>query len=182
MFDAAAAAYIRALLGGSPPDGQPPEAFGEWRDVVALLLRAHAAGGTPAVRAAWKGQLRRNPQLVELVSGYQSDERTADETDHGDEDATDDEAGDDSQPRQRRRSAADRILQYALADATQLFLDQYGQAHALVDGQVVALHRGCYPWLRRLFYDAEERGISGEALQTAAGTLEAKALKQGLSY
>ncbi len=40
-------------------------------------------------------------------------------------------------------------------------------------------HRGCYPWLRRLFYEREERGATGEALQIAAGTLEAKALAEG---
>lgn len=49
---AALAAHLRALLTGVAPNGTPPEAFGEWCDVVAHLHQAHAAGGTPAVRAA----------------------------------------------------------------------------------------------------------------------------------
>lgn len=80
-----------------------------------------------------------------------------------------------------RPSIVDRLIGYALADLRELFLDQFGQAHALVNGQAVPLHRGCYPWLRRLFYDQEGRGVNGEALQIVSGTLEAKALATGVN-
>jgi hypothetical protein len=53
MSDEEAATYIRALLAGSSPNGVPPEAFGEYHDVITGLLAAHQAGGTPKVREAW---------------------------------------------------------------------------------------------------------------------------------
>ena len=63
-----AATYIRVLLDGSPPNGTPPEAFGEYRDLIEVLQQAHAAGGMPAVRDAWAGVVRRRPELAALVS------------------------------------------------------------------------------------------------------------------
>ena len=45
---AATAAYVQALLRGSPPNGAPTEAFGPFRDLIENLVHAHAAGGTPA--------------------------------------------------------------------------------------------------------------------------------------
>jgi hypothetical protein len=65
--------YIRALLNGSPPNGAPPEAFGEYQDVIENLLLAYANGGTPKVREAWREAVRRHPELAELVSGDQTD-------------------------------------------------------------------------------------------------------------
>jgi putative DNA primase/helicase len=80
-----------------------------------------------------------------------------------------------------RRSAADRLIGYArdaLTD-TDYFVDQYGQGHILVDSVPLPLPRGAYPWLRMLMWKMEEKGTTGEALQVAAGTLEAMALYAG---
>jgi AAA domain len=63
------AIYVRALLSGQPPNGAAPESFGDYRDLIDNLLTAHAHGGTPAVRSAWRGILRRHPELAELVAG-----------------------------------------------------------------------------------------------------------------
>jgi hypothetical protein len=67
----AAATYIRALLSGSTPNGTSSDTFGEYRDLIEVLLQAHAAGGTPAVHEAWNGIVRRYPELASLVSGDQ---------------------------------------------------------------------------------------------------------------
>ncbi|WP_448576107.1 hypothetical protein [Thermomicrobium sp.] len=82
-------------------------------------------------------------------------------------------------PERERRSQADRLIAYALAARPRLIVDQYGAPHAVVDGTSLALPRGAYPWLRRLMWEAEGRGITSEALQVAAGTLEALALHEG---
>jgi hypothetical protein len=65
---AATAAYVQALLRGSPPNGSPPEAFGGYRDVIENLLHVHAHGGTAKVREAWHEIIRRHPELASLVS------------------------------------------------------------------------------------------------------------------
>jgi AAA domain/IclR helix-turn-helix domain len=65
---AATAAYVEALLRGSPPNGAPPEAFGGYRDVIENLVQAHAHGGTAKVRQAWNGTVQRHPELASLVS------------------------------------------------------------------------------------------------------------------
>jgi AAA domain len=65
---AAAAKYIRTLLTGSSPNGRPPEAFGEYRDILEVLFQAHVHGGTSAVRTTWNGIVHRHPELAELVS------------------------------------------------------------------------------------------------------------------
>ncbi len=75
-----------------------------------------------------------------------------------------------------RRSQADRLIAYALTSGARLVIDQYGQAHVVVDSVPYALPRGAYPWLRRLLWKHERRGATAEALQTAAGALEAQAL------
>lgn len=64
---------IRTLLSGGSPNGTPPEAFGDYQDIVEALVQAHTAGGFPAVRAAWLGLTRRRPELAELVSGDHED-------------------------------------------------------------------------------------------------------------
>ena len=66
---ASASHYIRALLTGSPPNGAPPEAFGEWRDIIEILLLAHSSAGTSGVREASRTLLGRHPELAELISG-----------------------------------------------------------------------------------------------------------------
>jgi AAA domain len=63
-----AATYIRALLDGSPPNGVPSEAFGEYRDLIEVLQLAYTAGAMPAVRDAWADLVRRRPELAALVS------------------------------------------------------------------------------------------------------------------
>ncbi len=80
-----------------------------------------------------------------------------------------------------RRSVGDRLIQYARAVLTEsdFLIDQFGQAHVLVDRTPRSLPRGVYPWLRRLLYEQEGRGANGEALQIAAGVLEAIALHEG---
>jgi hypothetical protein len=64
----AAATLIRTLLSGGSPNGAVPETFGQYGDVVEVLLRAHAAGGTDMVREAWNSLVRRRPKLAALVS------------------------------------------------------------------------------------------------------------------
>ena len=74
------------------------------------------------------------------------------------------------------------MIAYALAARPRLIVDQYGAPHAvLADGTSLALPRGAYPWLRRLMWEAEGRGVTSKALQVAAGTLEALALHEGAS-
>jgi AAA domain len=65
----AAIEYIRALLSGSPPNGAPPEAFGDDADLIRLLHEAHAGGGTALLRRAFDDYLRRHPEQVERFSG-----------------------------------------------------------------------------------------------------------------
>jgi hypothetical protein len=60
------------MLAGGSPNGTPPEAFGEYRDLVEVLVRAHATGGTPAIREAWNSFVHRHPVLAALVSGDSS--------------------------------------------------------------------------------------------------------------
>jgi hypothetical protein len=77
--------------------------------------------------------------------------------------------------REERRNQADRLIGYALDDASDLFVDQHGAPHALVDDEPLPLHSRCYSWLRRLMWEHEERAVNGECLKTAAGTLAAHA-------
>ena len=86
-------------------------------------------------------------------------------------------AGEEEGP--ARRTQADRLVGYAEAEAGALFVDQFGQPHALVGGVPVALTSSAYPWLRRRMWDEEGRTAAGEALSTAVGTLAAKALANG---
>lgn len=66
--DHAAAAFIRSLLEGHSPNGQPLEGFGAWRDVAEALALAQTKGGISAVRATWLDITRRHPELAALVS------------------------------------------------------------------------------------------------------------------
>jgi len=70
-----------------------------------------------------------------------------------------------------RRSQADRAIGYALASGARFLLDQFGQPCVLVDWAALSLPRGAYPWFRRLAWEQEQHGVTGEALQVAAGTL-----------
>jgi hypothetical protein len=65
----AAATLIRTLLSGGIPNGTPPEAFGECRDLIDTLVMAYNHGGTAKVREAWTDAVARCPAWAELVSG-----------------------------------------------------------------------------------------------------------------
>ena len=77
--------------------------------------------------------------------------------------------------KEERRNQADRLIGYALEDASALFVDQHGAPHALVDGEPLPLNSRCYSWLRRRMWEQEQRAVNGEYLKTAAGTLAAHA-------
>jgi hypothetical protein len=77
--------------------------------------------------------------------------------------------------KEERRNQADRLIGYALEDVQELFADQHGAPHALIDGEPVPLTSRCYSWLRRLMWEQEGRSVSGEYLKLAAGTLAAHA-------
>lgn len=77
----------------------------------------------------------------------------------------------------KKRSQADRLIDYALATDAELFLDQMRAPHALIDNEAVPLNTRCYNWLRGLMWEEEEISIGGEALKTAAGTLASFAAK-----
>jgi hypothetical protein len=61
----AVAAYIRALLAGSPPNGARQD-WGEWRDTIQALHEAHAAAGAGAVRDAWAAIQSAHHPLADL--------------------------------------------------------------------------------------------------------------------
>jgi hypothetical protein len=83
--------------------------------------------------------------------------------------------------KEERRNQADRLIGYALEDVQELFVDQHGAPHALIDGEPVPLTSRCYSWLRRLMWEEEGRSVSGEYLKMAAGTLSAHAEFSGES-
>jgi hypothetical protein len=80
-----------------------------------------------------------------------------------------------------RRNQADRLIGYALEDVQDLFVDQHGAPHALIDGEPLPLTSRCYSWLRRRMWEEEGRSVSGESLKMAAGTLSAHAEFSGVS-
>jgi hypothetical protein len=79
----------------------------------------------------------------------------------------------------REGNQAQRLIGYAMADAGELFLDQNGTEHALIAGVPVPLDRGCYGWLRRLFWEHEEAAATTDLLATVAGQLRAFAEVSG---
>src|SRR5215216_974623 len=83
--------------------------------------------------------------------------------------------------KEERRNQADRLIGYALENVQELFIDQHGAPHALIDGEPVPLTSRCYSWLRRLMWEEEGRSVSGEYLKIAAGTLSAHAEFSGKS-
>jgi len=74
-----------------------------------------------------------------------------------------------------KRTAADRLLHYAIAAKATFVLDQYGQPYVMVGGTFYSLPRGAYSWLRKLALENERRIPKNEALQAAAGALQALA-------
>jgi hypothetical protein len=85
-----------------------------------------------------------------------------------------------AEEKEERRNQADRLIGYALEDVQELFVDQHGAPHALIDGEPVPLTSRCYSWLRRLMWEEEGRSVSGEYLKMAAGTLSAQAEFSGV--
>src|SRR5215216_3438556 len=88
---------------------------------------------------------------------------------------------DEPEEKEERRNQADRLIGYALEDVQELFVDQHGAPHALIDGKPLPLTSRCYSWLRRLMWEEEGRSVSGEYLKMAAGTLSAHAEFSGAS-
>ena len=79
----------------------------------------------------------------------------------------------------REGNQAQRLIGYALEDVGELFVDQNGTEHALIDGAPVPLDSGCYGWLRLLFWDHEEAAATTDLLGTVAGQLRAFAAVSG---
>src|SRR6266511_3908525 len=105
--------HVRALLAGASRNGQAPEEYKEWADVVRALHDGHASDGTAGVRQALNGLLQRYPELVQLLSG-DDDHEAADPSSAPDRDQ-------DNLPSQPpRRSAPDRLIRYALDAADEL--------------------------------------------------------------
>jgi hypothetical protein len=73
----------------------------------------------------------------------------------------------------KQGNQAQRLIGYAMEAVGELFLDQNGTEHALIDGAPVPLSSGCYGWLRRLFWEHEEAAAATELLGTVAGQLRA---------
>ena len=94
------------------------------------------------------------------------------------EDIIQQEAGARRQAR-KKRSQADRLIDYALESGAERFLDQAGAPHVLVDSEAVSLGTAAYKWLRNVMWDREGISVGGEALKTAAGTLAAFAAREG---
>jgi hypothetical protein len=74
--------------------------------------------------------------------------------------------------------AADRIVHYALASETPLFVDQNSEAHALVGSEALPISRA-NRWLTELLYDREERAPTNEALLNARRVLDMLAHRSG---
>ncbi|MFQ6030994.1 MAG: hypothetical protein ACE5Q6_26310, partial [Dehalococcoidia bacterium] len=82
-------------------------------------------------------------------------------------------------------SADDRAIEYVLKSGAALFHDQHGDAFIAFNNEQE--RREVWPlrskaasnFIRWLFFRAEEKGLSGEALATARGTLSVMALFQG---
>src|SRR5215207_8517248 len=74
-----------------------------------------------------------------------------------------------------RHNQADRLIGYALENVQDLFVDQDGAPHALIDGEPPPLTSRSYSWRRHLMWEEEGRSVSGEYLKMAAGTLLAQA-------
>jgi hypothetical protein len=120
-------------------------------------------------REKWNRKDCRNRTITQALSGktqfYKAPKtvKLTDGTEHKAEEKED------------RRNQADRLIGYALEDVEELFVDQHGAPHALIDDEPVPLTSRCYSWLRRLMWEAEGRSVSGEYLKMAAGTLSAHA-------
>jgi hypothetical protein len=111
----AAATLIQTLLSGGSPNGEPLEAFGEYRQIVEALVQAHATGGTPKVREAWAGIVRRHPELATLASADQDHWDQASASDASDAEPEQPKRG--ATRKQRQTSQTQQLLALATSDA-----------------------------------------------------------------
>jgi len=131
------------------------------------------ATGVPSLEQITPGLYAELEEIFGWKSRVTLGDRRIDEDDQPEAESTN--------SREDRRNQADRLIGYALEDVQELFTDQHGAPHALIDGEPVPLTSRCYSWLRRLMWEEEERSVSGEYLKMAAGTLSAHAEFSGES-
>lgn len=81
--------------------------------------------------------------------------------------------------KKNERNQGDRLIDYVLDMGVELFVDQTGMPHALVDGEALQLNSRAYHWLRNLLWDREGISAQGDALKRATGTLSARAVSYG---
>jgi hypothetical protein len=193
-----AAKLIRTLLKGGSPNGAAPEAFGKYRDIVEVLLRAYAAGDTDMVREAWDRMVRRQPKLAALVS--------ADQDHPGQKSGRDTSADEPEQPtpgatrKQRQPTQTQQLLALATKGTHEDDNDQGERAEEVVAPQFfhspdhdafvtfsVNGHMETWPckskafrrWLAYQFFRQNGRAPRGQAVQEVLQTIEGLALFDG---
>ena len=149
---------------GWPGEKERREAHRDLEGIVSDTAE-NLAAGEPVVGGPTLEEIA--PGIVRLMCKWWGWERKA-QAEKGEE-------------KEERRNQADRLIGYALEDVQELFVDQHGAPHALIDGEPVPLTSRCYSWLRRLMWEEEGRSVSGEYLKMAAGTLSAHAEFSGVS-
>jgi len=152
---------------GWPGERESREAHRDLEGIVRDTADKLETGGEPVVGGPTLEEYA--PGIVRLLCKWWVWERKARESEGKTEE------------KEERRNQADRLIGYALEDVQELFVDQHGAAHALIDGEPVPLTSRCYSWLRRLMWEEEGRSVSGEYLKIAAGTLSAHAEFSGKS-
>jgi hypothetical protein len=149
---------------GWPGEKERREAHRDLEGIVSDTAE-NLAAGEPVVGGPTLEEIA--PGIVRLMCKWWGWERKA-QAEKGEE-------------KEERRNQADRLIGYVLEDVQELFVDQHGAPHALIDGEPVPLTSRCYSWLRRLMWEEEGRSVSGEYLKMAAGTLSAHAEFSGVS-
>jgi hypothetical protein len=149
---------------GWPGEKERREAHRDLEGIVSDTAE-NLAAGEPVVGGPTLEEI--TPGIVRLMCKWWGWERKA-QAEKGEE-------------KEERRNQADRLIGYALEDVQELFVDQHGAPHALIDGEPVPLTNRCYSWLRRLMWEEQGRSVSGEYLKMAAGTLSAHAEFSGVS-
>jgi hypothetical protein len=144
---------------GWPGEKEKREAHRDLEGIVSDTAK-NLATGEPVVGGPTLEEYA--PGIVRLLCKWWGWERKAQTEDKPEE-------------KEDRRNQADRLIRYALEDVQELFADQHGAPHALIDSEPVPLTNRCYSWLRRLMWEEEGRSVSGEYLKMAAGTLSAHA-------
>ena len=69
------------------------------------------------------------------------------------------------------KSASVWLVALAQNDCQELFKDQFGASHALVDGVPIPLDGSAHPWLRKLLWNTSEKTAKREDLNAATETL-----------